>query len=248
MSTIAEKQHPSHPHQLTLMSVQTPYRCHGCKNEGCEPCYQCWDCGFYLHEQCALGSRTHHPFFKERFLFSDKPSIDPRHVGFCVACGESVQGFRYTADCNNGPAVFLHPCCLKLPLVRTDVDLEGVTVKLSKKISWPSKCLKCQSRKLSPEVRGWAYVSTCGNYHYHVACVKGLILEKWRKDYFDRQSDGGETTSTMSLVVEHGNLTGRKARRLSSQKIQRVLQLVVAAIFGDGISTFIQLIVSGISA
>jgi len=243
MSRITETQHPSHPHQLTLTSVQTPYCCHGCRTQGREPCYQCRDCGFYLHEQCASGSPTQHPFFKERFLFYDR---DRRHVGFCVACGKSVEGFRYTAVSNNAP-VFLHPCCLKLPPVMTDVD-EGVTLKLSKKISWPSKCLKCQSRKLLQEVRGWAYVSTCGNYRYHVACVKDLILERWRNDYFDRQSDGGETTSTASLVVEHGNLTGWRARRLSSRRIQRVLQLVIAAIFGDGISFIIQLIVSGISA
>lgn len=244
MSTITEKQHPSHPHPLTLMRVETPYCCRGCKNEGCfEPyCYQCRGCGFYLHEACFSGSQTLHPFFKQRFLFSDKSSTDQKmHAGFCVACGKSVEGSRYHSL---SPPAFLHPSCLKLPPEMTDVD-QGVILKLTKKISWPSKCLKCDSRKLLQGVRGWAYESTCGHYRYHVACVKDLILEKWREAYFQQQSD----STTVSLVVEHGDLmmtgTGRKARKLSSQKIKWVLQLIITAIFGEGISVIFK-IASGI--
>jgi hypothetical protein len=58
--------------------------------------------------------------------------------------------------------------------------------------------------------------------------------------YFLQQS-GGATTSTLSLEVEHGGLTGRKARKLSSSKIIWALQLIITAIFGDAISFIIKL-------
>ena len=240
MSIITEIQHRSHPHQLKLLPVDTPYCCYGCKIEGQEPCYQCTDCGFYLHEECSSGSPTFHPFFKKsKFRFYDN-SKDQRHVGFCAACGKSVKGFRYHALFKKAP-VFLHPCCLKL---KTEIKDEGamVNLMLCKKLSWPSKCLKCKRRKLSEEVRGWAYVSTCGYYNYHVGCVQELILEKWREAYF-RQQSGGETLSTGSLVVEHGGLTGiMRARGLSSSKIQGILKLIITAIFGEGISVIIKLV------
>jgi hypothetical protein len=62
--------------------------------------------------------------------------------------------------------------------------LRGV-INLELKEKAPSKCLICQRKKISKKIKGWAYVSTCGEYCYHVKCVKDPVDKK-----FDQQSDG----------------------------------------------------------
>ncbi|KAB1217865.1 hypothetical protein CJ030_MR3G014725 [Morella rubra] len=129
----------------------------------------------------------------------------------------------------------LHPSCLKLPHT---VTINEVSLILQKKA--PSKCLKCQRKKVSDNIEGWAYVSTCGNYCYHVKCVKELVLEKWREFYFRVPSNDQRNQDTLHLVVEHGSLTGRRpARRIDLSRIKAVLRLIVSAIFGKVVSAVI---------
>lgn len=172
MSKITEMQHSSHKHQLKLMCVKkSNYQCAGCKEPGLGSCYQCnkKKCGFHLHEECALASGSGsitHPFFKNcHFIFhDDEPQSDTTLI--CAACGKNVEGFMYKPSSNK--AHVLHPCCLKLPHNKTND--EGVNVNLRKNLSLTSRCQICQSRKISKEIKGWAYVSNCGKHHYHGMC------------------------------------------------------------------------------
>jgi hypothetical protein len=236
MTIITEIQHSSHRHRLKLMWAQTPYWCNGCKEEGFEPCYQCQECDFHLHEQCASaerGSIFPHPFEKSTFKFYGKHTENGMNFGFCVACGKNIRGFMYQSLCKK--AFRIHPCCLKLERETTDHG-HGVTLKLREKISWPSKaCLKCQSREISKEIKGWAYVSTCGNCCYHVACVKALTLEKWRASSFHQQTDG---KIAVNLELGLGEITGTNPSESSERwlsKIKVALRLIITAILGKGI-------------
>ncbi|KAG6671140.1 hypothetical protein I3843_Q012300 [Carya illinoinensis] len=209
MTKITEIKHSSHRHQLKLMCSPTPYTCDGCKELGFEACYQ-RNKKLSIFHICS----TKHPFFKKgNFIFRDK---SPSHAKFCVACGKQVRGFRYRST--RKKAHVLHPCCLKLPANITD---RGVNLNLAEKT--PSKCLICHNKKVSKEIEGWTYVSTCGKYCYHVACVKDLCLENWKKGYFRQQN-------TSNLVVQHTVLTRSQLGKKGSSMIKLVLELIVSSI------------------
>jgi phage pi2 protein 07 len=93
----------------------------------------------------------------------------------------------------------LHPCCFSLSSNRTNQGLNGSNegvVKLELKKKAPSKkCLICPRKKISKNVKGWAYVSTCGEYCYHVKCVKDLVDKE-----LEQQRSGGTNTKTLQLL------------------------------------------------
>ncbi|XP_023904783.1 uncharacterized protein LOC112016450 [Quercus suber] len=203
MLRITEIQHPSHRHRLTLFtSVQTSFKFDECKERGLETCYKCNErnCNFHLHEDCALASGSGpitHQFFKNCcFKFHGEYQADNRN---CVACGKNVKGFMYESSSNE--ALVLHPCCLKLPHSKTTSD-HGVSVTLREQVSlMRSKCQICNRRKLSENIKGWAYVSDCGKHRYHVACVKDMIFNNLHNVQVLASTDGSNT-STLSLQVQ----------------------------------------------
>nr|POE45059.1 hypothetical protein CFP56_24991 [Quercus suber] len=212
MSRIDEIKHSSHRHQLKLMRIETCYQCDGCKEQGLGSFYQCNNrrCGFHLHEECALASGSGsitHPFFKNcHFIFYNEESQSDT-ILVCVACGKNVQGFMYKSSGNK--AHVLHPRCLKLPHNRAND--QGVNVNLRKKLPWMSKCLICQSRKISNEIKGWAYVSSCGKFRYHVACLKDINFENWNNNVRLLQPTDGRNTSIFSLLLQKSGLIGKNA-------------------------------------
>ncbi|KAK9282652.1 hypothetical protein L1049_010871 [Liquidambar formosana] len=240
-------EHFSHPHLLLWNSAETvPYQCDGCKELGFKACYRCEyvDCDFHLHEECATASSsTFHTFFKKcDFKFNEKaPGECPR---YCDACGKDVLGFVY--QCTHKKAYDLHPCCVKL---QHTIKGDGIELKLSKKVS--SKCLKCQSKEVSKGIKGWSYVSTCGQYCYHVACVKDMVLENWKNGNFVQQSDAIELSSlemqsmvpSQELVMQCGESSSRRKGSRYWSVAKLVLQLIISAIFGDptyGVVAFVE--------
>ncbi|XP_059458969.1 uncharacterized protein LOC132188508 isoform X2 [Corylus avellana] len=238
MTRITDIQHSSHPHQLTWMGAQAPYHCNGCKEEGFEPCYQCEECDFHLHEQCGLaarGSILPHPFEKSKFKFYGQHTENGMNFGFCVACGQNIRGFMYESSCKK--PVRIHPCCLKLQQI---ISVDGVTLELREKISRLSKaCLICQTRKVSKEIRGWAYVSKCGNFCCHVACFKAMTLKNWKASCLCPETDGSSTFE-LKLGLGDANGTGHSEKWLGKMKF--LLQIIIGAILGEGISVIVELL------
>ncbi|KAE7996773.1 hypothetical protein FH972_001464 [Carpinus fangiana] len=239
----ADIRHDSHPHQLKWMGAKVPYRCNGCKEEGFEPCYQCQECDFHLHEQCASagrGSIFPHPFENSTFKFYGKPT--GMNFGFCVACGMNIEGFMYQSLRQN--SVRIHPCCLKLAKT---ISVDEVILKLHERISRlpiklsnNSTCLICQRLEVSKGIWGWAYVSECRKLRCHVACFKALILENWKASEFCPGTDGNGTF-TLELGLGDAN-----RKRHTDQKWVRnmklILKIIIGSILGEGISVIIELL------
>ncbi|XVF83651.1 hypothetical protein PTKIN_Ptkin16aG0507100 [Pterospermum kingtungense] len=228
---LTEIDHFSHPHRLHLESTEAPYRCDGCKEEGFGRCYQCpyEDCNFHLHEECGNASLSiSHPYLKTCNLkFHQKnPTSKDR---YCDACGMDINGFVY--QCSHKDAHDLHPCCAKLPKALSN---NGVEIYLSKEVR--SKCLRCERKVIANGVKGWSYVSSCGKYCYHVACVREAILEDWR-----RGSNGLELqniSSSREVVVPSGESSWRK----NARKLWLIVKLAVSVIFGDPVTLIASLI------
>ena len=81
--------------------------------------------------------------------------------------------------------------------------LNGGEVKLylKKKLSSKSKCRKCGRKEVLKDFKGWSYESNCGQHCYHVACVKDLILDNWKKDYIYGLNDVGQTSDTELQIM-----------------------------------------------
>ncbi|KAF2296056.1 hypothetical protein GH714_035883 [Hevea brasiliensis] len=235
---ITKIKHPRHPlHQLKLELSLVPYICDGCKELGFETCYQCQICNFHLHKECAITSSSfYHRFFKgcEFKFYEESPRLGVR---VCDGCWRDVRGFVY--QCSHKKAYDLHPPCAKLPKT-----LAGEEVKLELKENIKSKCLKCQSRSNSNKgPKGWSYVSSCGKYCFHVACVKEMFYEAWEMGYFDQQkSDLDANTSGLAVALhrtvpsklssstEIVQQSGGKAKHYWNM-VASVLRLILFAIF-----------------
>ncbi|KAB5538823.1 hypothetical protein DKX38_016356 [Salix brachista] len=224
--------HSSHSgHSLLLKYPQAPYKCEGCKELGFGPCYECEheDCSFYLHDECATPSPSH-SFSDCSLKFHSRAPQGGERV--CDACGQGVLGFRY--QCTHKKPHDYHPSCLKLKRTLTAED--GTTLHLKEKP--PSKCLYCGSRKTSNGIKGWSYVSSCGQYRYHVACVKDMILENWKKGYF--LQDGKVNKASYSLESSIPNKEVALPSGSSSSKTKQIwtkaktaAKLIISALFGD---------------
>lgn len=201
MTRMHDLHHKSHTHGLDLRSIYALYKCDGCQELGYNHCYCCKDkkCNFHLHRECATPSEddsriSYHHLLRKRVLrFRERP---PNKVRPCIACGEAVLGFRYKAwhvkaHRSHNPfwRVYqhfthkaLHPCCKELSIRLDDGE---ISLKLEKKA--PMKCQICDHKRLSSTTQGWAYVSGCGNYCYHVGCARKILEEYWQNQALERQ-------------------------------------------------------------
>ncbi|KAF9599335.1 hypothetical protein IFM89_036633 [Coptis chinensis] len=166
----------SHDHNLILEHDKTPYKCDGCKEPGWGPRYRCEECNYDLHMDCALASGSLSHSFYENCTFEFLESAPSRCDRFCDACTRDIQGFVY--HCHK-TGYDLHPCCANLPYI---LQGDGLELHLNENIS--SKCVKCRRTKLWGKIKGWSYRSTDKEYHIHVACVKDMVVENWKKGYF----------------------------------------------------------------
>ncbi|MCL7050021.1 hypothetical protein MKW94_002927 [Papaver nudicaule] len=138
--------HFSHPHVLVKGAGNNPtayttFGCDGCGMDGSGIRYQCRQCDFDLHEDCAtcpehLTSSFHPDHQLERIwegLEEDYGQLRP-----CSICGDQVKGLFY--KCSSGAAeksydddgvdhyFFIHPTCSKLQ-PQIILKLQSVPVK-----------------------------------------------------------------------------------------------------------------------
>ncbi|KAL6311856.1 hypothetical protein AAG906_024452 [Vitis piasezkii] len=205
----------SHPHSpLILKPAQKPYHCGGCKEYEIDlrECYQCKDqkCDFHLHVECDPSSQSIWlQFINCTFTFQQEAPRGKKMV--CDGCGKDVKGWFYQYSSRGNPR-YLHPCCVVL-------DLKEKT---------SSVCLICGNEGNSKDFRSWVYVSRCGKYCYHVACVKGKV-ERWNKEEAsNQQQSSGAGTSSGALV-----------RRAPNQEIKQAMAF--------DIFTFVVLLIFGVS-
>ncbi|KAI3981233.1 hypothetical protein MKX01_041372 [Papaver californicum] len=174
-----ERYHSSHPCKLHLVNHQrSPYICDGCMEIGFDSCYRCEEHNYDLHPDCISAASTiSHPFYiKCNFKFFKSPPGER----ICDACGGDIKGFVYHCDKSGRD---LHPCCSKLP---NHIEGEGVKFNLHEKLS--AECSWCGKRRIWDKVTGWSYVSTCNNFHFHVNCVKEMVVKIWERGHFNTEN------------------------------------------------------------
>ncbi|CAO2829448.1 unnamed protein product [Amaranthus hypochondriacus] len=117
-----------------------------------------------------------HPFYNQAQFVLNKSILPPtnNHQGMlpnlCVACGTSVEGWRYVLTINGSYPIFLHPCCISLPCPTLHTRLESID------------CVHCRCKTMvNEEVKGWAYVTD--GVAVHVKCMKEMLHENWKKRY-----------------------------------------------------------------
>lgn len=235
---------PSHPmHELELEEYQKPYTCDGCKETGFGPRYRCKKCNFDLHKACmfAQNAPDSHEFFPgSTFEFLTDPSACHEECKIrCDACRKTINGFVFHCEKDD---LDLHPCCRNL---KKSYRIEDVEFNLHEKVK--GRCMWCKKKNIndSGQDNGWSYISECGEYHVHVACVTEIALESWYRS--------GGNTSEQSLALKM-NLKEIQARGRGNggrgNKFWRILkiliQTIVSIVIGDPTtilaSLFVQLI------
>ncbi|XP_023551521.1 uncharacterized protein LOC111809312 [Cucurbita pepo subsp. pepo] len=228
------RNHPSHRrHVLELKNYMEPYTCNGCKEKGFGPRYRCEKCDFDLHKPCTydwIAPVSHEFFPNSRFRFMRIPP-KPCHRKCkirCNACRKTIKGFVFHCEENNSD---IHPCCREL---KRSYQIEDVKFNLQWKME--GECMWCKSERLEDggEDNGWSYVSECGEYHVHVACVTKMALDEW---YKNQSGGGGSTRSTTSgtqSVAVRLNPREIQARRQVErggiEKFWRVMKFIVKTV------------------
>lgn len=230
--------HPIHPdHVIELKHEDRPYRCDGCHQIGSGARYTCDEpyssCNFHLHKDCASPKATiTHPFYADRvFVFLDSAAHDSGR--YCDACGLDITGYNYHCF-DHG--LDLHPSCATLDIRR---NLGELRLKLKRELK--SKCYKCEKKRLEGDRKSWAYVSSCGKCHLHVACVKDMLLENWEDEYLGhRKSEASEEMAIMKreprlqIAIDKKRSSGSWGRFAKCKKIMKIaLTFIMAAIVGD---------------
>ncbi|XP_047341950.1 uncharacterized protein LOC124945539 [Impatiens glandulifera] len=100
-----EFKHFSHVHGLTIyhMAEGSETVCSGCNLGGLTTVYMCWQCQFFLHEQCFKAKRSisHHPSHPSHPLSFFPSPTHPSASFLCNSCHHSGTGFSYAcADCD----------------------------------------------------------------------------------------------------------------------------------------------------
>ncbi|GJR87469.1 hypothetical protein Tco_0211480, partial [Tanacetum coccineum] len=103
----------------------------------------------------------------------------------------------------------------------TLVALDGPTLNLKKEAT--AKCLHYENKG-----RGWAYVSSCDEYCYHVICVIDIINDNWRKGFITEKSNPFQTIQKQFVVdmdkKRQQQVTGQKKEK--SKKATTVLSVI----------------------
>ncbi|KAG8391327.1 hypothetical protein BUALT_Bualt01G0176300 [Buddleja alternifolia] len=96
-----EFKHFSHNHGLIFhqMSQGSEIHCSGCKSSGSGNVYVCWQCNYFLHEQCFRSARSlKHPSHPLHPLTLVPFPTYPSGSFFCNSCSLAGNGFSYSCS------------------------------------------------------------------------------------------------------------------------------------------------------
>ncbi|KAI3743757.1 hypothetical protein L1987_56823 [Smallanthus sonchifolius] len=95
--------HFSHLHNLIMHQIPegVEVSCSGCNSSGTGTVYVCWQCNFFLHEQCFQATRSlKHPSHPPHPLTLVPYPTYPSNSFYCNSCRIMGTGFSYScADC-----------------------------------------------------------------------------------------------------------------------------------------------------
>ena len=218
------------PEKHELKLVDNPnskrYICDGCKEYGRNGVrYRCEDCNYNLHKDCMFRKPiTTHEIFKGfifKFYEQPPPSEEFRESQrFCNACGKHVKGFIYhcpEADLD------LHPCCLNL---NKELSIDDVKFHLRKT---KSRCKFCNQIELS-KIQVWSYVSECGEYNFHVSCVK-IMLEELENG--TTNSNGCLALENLKLPIQHRLKRNGGMGKICWKILKVFLKTIFSILLGD---------------
>ncbi|KAK1424919.1 hypothetical protein QVD17_20260 [Tagetes erecta] len=96
--------HFSHKHDLMMheMPEGAEVSCCGCNSLATKTIYVCWQCNFYLHEQCFQATRSRkHPSHPQHPLTLVPYPTYPSNSFYCNSCKIIGTGFSYScSDCD----------------------------------------------------------------------------------------------------------------------------------------------------
>ncbi|KAJ4705556.1 putative Cysteine/Histidine-rich C1 domain family protein [Melia azedarach] len=171
-----EFKHFSHPHSLGIyqaIQLSNEHICSGCESIISGSAYGCWDCKFFLHEQCGNANRAmqhqSHPMHHLTLIPSATYSTGNF---FCNACGDTGSAFSF---CCPLCEFDLHVPCAFLP---ETVIHQAHVHSLSLGYALPPGqyyelssyvCDICQ--KQLDKKRFWSYNCFACNFHAHTSCA-----------------------------------------------------------------------------
>lgn len=153
--------------------------------------YVCTACnGYNLHQVCARPRRTISCVIYMPTVTFEFCSERPPRGTLCHACGSGVVGYFYRGTCGR----FLHPVCANLPPA---ADFGGTRMRLM--VQMLTECSHCRTES-DGDVSSWSYVSSSGDRHFHLACVKKMLMASWVENRHNGRGSAVPLLSTNNYV------------------------------------------------
>ncbi|KAF5760976.1 putative chromatin regulator PHD family [Helianthus annuus] len=133
--------HFSHNHNLLMheMPEGAEVSCSGCNSSATKTIYICWQCNFYLHEQCFHATRSRkHPSHPQHPLNLLPYPTYPSNSFYCNSCKVIGTGFSYScSDCDFD----LHVQCAYSISDATNSHQHPVTSPQPHHVSYPDQAV-----------------------------------------------------------------------------------------------------------
>ncbi|KAL8092132.1 protein VACUOLELESS GAMETOPHYTES-like [Apium graveolens] len=158
-----EHKHFSHPHGLAFhqKKLKSEKVCSGCKFPCYEQTYVCWECNFFLHEQCFRATRSiDHPSHPAHPLNLIPYPTYPGGRFYCDSCSQPGSGFSFSCSkCDYD----LHLHCSKINVVSSTSSIPNPSQSPLKQINHKSHPKHVLHLLPSPPYTQGEYIcSACG--------------------------------------------------------------------------------------
>ncbi|KAL0464371.1 UNVERIFIED_CONTAM: hypothetical protein Slati_0324700 [Sesamum latifolium] len=130
-----EFKHFSHNHGLVFHQLPqgSEIHCSGCKSPGLGNVYVCWQCSYFLHEQCFRAARSlKHPSHPLHPLTLVPFPTYPSASFFCNSCNHAGYGFSYScSECEFDIHVHCAHCLIPIHMYLLHLLLIQISHRIS---------------------------------------------------------------------------------------------------------------------
>ncbi|KAH7554271.1 hypothetical protein ACOSP7_028612 [Xanthoceras sorbifolium] len=168
-----EYKHFSHPHNLRVYQViekeQDELICSGCDSTISGSAFGCWQCKFFLHEQCGNAKRgMQHPSHPMHHLTLLPSTTYSAGTFLCNACGHAGSAFSLCCPLCDFD---LHVHCASLPsILNHHSHFHGLNLVYGFPDHNASSYL-CDICHKHLDQKLWSYNCFACNFHAHASCV-----------------------------------------------------------------------------
>ncbi|KAK0608788.1 hypothetical protein LWI29_036039 [Acer saccharum] len=224
-----EYKHFSHPHNLRVYQIvekeqDDEFMCSGCDSTiSAGSAFGCWQCKFFLHEQCANAKRgMQHPSHPTHHLTLLSSATYSAGAFLCNACGHSGSSFSFCCPLCDFD---LHVHCASMPPILNHKahHLHGLTLVYGFLPDHASSYNSCDVCHKLLDQKLWSYNCDACNFHVHASCVIKPEPAEFKAREEERVSGSEKTEIEDPVLKARAELQALQLQMQMSQELAKMM-------------------------